>query len=329
MQTQELLNLNEVEFTGIEPSKAEKIKKTFEPMVEMLKDFESKYETLISKAENEITLEITGKASELRKQISKVRIETGKLKDKQKEYIKLEDKAIMGVHNMLVWAVKEKEDNLRTIENHFLIQEKKRLEALQDERAELLSIYVEDAHDRDLLKFEEDEFQALLMMKKQQYEDDLKAKAQAEKQRIEQEKAEAEERKKMQAEYERLRKEAEKRKKENRELQLKAVKERKLREEKERKEREEYEAKLKAEQEEKERLQKELEAKAEAERKAEQDRLAKIESDKAKNDKETFADFVDELTSVVNKYSFKSKKYKSYQNYLLSVIDDLINKTRK
>lgn len=324
MQTQELLNLNEVEFTGIEPSKAEKIKKTFEPMVEMLKDFESKYETLVSNAEKEITFEITNSAGELRKQISKVRIETGKLKDKQKEYIKLEDKAIMGVHNMLVWAVKEKEDNLRTIENHFLIQEKKRLEALQDERAELLSIYVEDAYDRDLLKFEEDEFEALLMMKKQQYEDDLKAKAKAEKQRIEKEKAEAEERKKMQAENQRLRKEAEKREKEQRELQLKAEKERKLREEKERKEREKYKAKLKAEQEEKERLQKELEAKAEAEMKVEQDRLAKIESDKAKNDKDTFADLLDELTSVVNKYSFKSKKYKSYQNQIFMVIDDLI-----
>lgn len=182
-----IVKIDAPELQGIEQSKAEQIRKTFEPMAKMLSGFEKTYNDLVIDANKEVTKDITARAKRLRIDIGKVRIETGKLKDKQKEYIKLEDRAIMGVHNILVWAVKEKEDKLKDIERHFEIQEQKRLEALQAERVEKLSVYVEDAHERDLTKFADDEFEALLAMKKKEQEDRIAAEKKAEEERIEKE----------------------------------------------------------------------------------------------------------------------------------------------
>jgi len=175
-----LIKIESPELQGIEESKASQIKKTFEPMAKMLSEFEESYNELVIDASEEITQDITIRAKRLRIDIGKVRVETGKLKDKQKEYIKLEDKAIMGVHNILVWAVKEKEDKLKEIEKHFEIQEKKRLEKLQSDRYKKLRLYVEDAHERDLAKFADDEFEALLAIKKKEQEDRIAAEKKAE-----------------------------------------------------------------------------------------------------------------------------------------------------
>jgi hypothetical protein len=176
----DIVNIETPELDLIPKDKSQQIKETFEPMSKLLAGFESAYNELIKEASGEITHEITAKAKRLRLDIAQVRIQTGKLKDKQKEYIKLEDKAIMGVHNILVWAVKEKEDKLKEIEKHFEIQEQKRLEKLQRDRKIILSEYVDDAHERDLAKFAEDEFQALLSSKKQQYIDRIAAEKKAE-----------------------------------------------------------------------------------------------------------------------------------------------------
>jgi hypothetical protein len=184
-----IVKIDAPELQVLEKSKAEQIKKTFEPMADLLTEFEDKYNKLIADANNEITSNVISRAKRLRLDIGQVRIKTGKLKDKQKEYIKLEDKAIMGVHNILVWAVKEKEDKLKEIEKHFEIKKQERLEKLQSERAELLSAYIDDAHERDLSKFADDEFEALLAMKKKEYEDKIAAEKKAEEERIAKEKA--------------------------------------------------------------------------------------------------------------------------------------------
>lgn len=178
------------ELKALDNSKADKIIATFEPMAKMLKTFESKCNEVFDESENGVTKELSLKAKRIRLDIGKVRIETGKLKDKQKEYIKLEDRAIMGVHNILVWSVKEKEDRLKEIENHFEIQEKKCLEALQSERAEKLSQYVEDAHERNLSGMEEDVWEAYFQSKKQEHEERLEAEHKAEADRIEAERIE-------------------------------------------------------------------------------------------------------------------------------------------
>jgi len=349
--TKEIVKIDAPELKVLEQSKAEQIKKTFEPMAKMLTGFEEAYNELMTDASGEITQDITERAKRLRLDIGKVRIQTGKLKDKQKEYIKLEDKAIMGVHNILVWAVKEKEDKLKEIEKHFEIQEQKRLEQLQADRAEKLSLYVEDAHERDLAKFADDEFEALLAMKKKEQEDRIAAEKKAEEERIAKEKAEAEERKRIAAENEKLKKEAEererlakieaeKREKAERERKAKEEAERKIREEKERKERAEYEAKLKAEREAKvkiereekakrEKLEAELKAKEEAERKAKEEEAARLQAELNKGDAAKVKDLIADLEALKTKYSFKSaKNTKMYADVNL-LIDKVINHIEK
>lgn len=182
-----IIKLDTPEMEVIEKSRAKQIKDAFDPMVKMLIGFEEKYNIVVSEANEEITKAVTIKAKRLRLDIGKVRIETGKLKDKQKEYIRLEDKAIMGVHNVLVWAVKEKEDKLKEIENFFEIQEQKRLESLQAERAEKLSAYIDDAHDRNLSGMDDDVWNAYFSAKKKEYEDRIEAERIAEEERIERE----------------------------------------------------------------------------------------------------------------------------------------------
>ena len=111
-----IIKFDAPELQVIEKSKAEKIIATFKPMAKMLAEFEKAYNNVILESEKGITTDVANKAKRLRLDVGKVRTETRKLKDKQKEYIKLEDKAIMGVHNILIWAVKEKEDKLKEIE---------------------------------------------------------------------------------------------------------------------------------------------------------------------------------------------------------------------
>ncbi len=282
-----LVKLETPELTVIEESKAAKIKATFEPMVEMLENFEEQYNEILSESQKEITSELTQKAKRLRKNVGKVRIETGKLKDKQKEYIKLEDKAIMGVHNLLVWAVKEKEDKLKEIEDYFEIQEQKRIEKLQAERVEKLSKYVEDAHERNLADMEFDVWNAYFSAKKKEYEDRIEAEKKAEQERIEKEKAEA-------AERERIRKENEKLKKEREayEAKLKAA-----REERDKIEREERQKR--------EKLEAELKAKEDAERKEKQrlldEKMAKEKAEKAAllaSDKDKLVAFAESIYNL-------------------------------
>lgn len=336
----ELVKFDTPELQVIEKSKAEQIKSTFGPMAEMLSEFEERYNKLMAIPLEDITVDLTKEYKRLRLDVGRVRIDTGKAKDKAKKYLKLEDKAIMGVHNIIVWAVKEKEDNLKERENYFEIQEQKRLEELQLERAEKLAPYVEDAHERDLAKFANDEFDALLAMKKKEQEDRIAAEKKAEEERMAKEKAEAEERDRIIKENEQLRKEAEEREKkakikaekiakEERERQAKAEAEKKEREKKERKEREIYEAKLKAEREEKERIKRELEAKAKLERKAKEEEKARLEAELSKGDADKVKDLIADINSLKTKYSFKSAKNKKMYVDVCLLLDKVINHIEK
>lgn len=289
----EIVNFEMPELLAIEKSKATQIKETFEPMTKMLYDFEGAFNEVLTETEKGITKELCAKAKRLRLDIGRVRIDTGKLKDKQKEYIKLEDKAIMGVHNIIVWAVAEKEDKLKEIENFFENQEKIRLENLQKERVDLLFPYLEDAHDRRLSEMEEDVWNAYLSAKKKEYEDRIEAEKKAELDRITKEKAEAEAREQQRLENERLKKEAEKREKEieaERKKQSDLLAEQKKEAERLAKIEADKQAKIKAEQDaiilkerqEKSRLEAELKAKKDAElnEKLRLENLAKKEAEK-------------------------------------------------
>lgn len=347
----ELIKFETPELQAIEKSRAKQIKDTFDPMVKMLTDFETSFNEILEESKKGITKEVTAKAKRCRLDIGKVRIETGKLKDKQKEYIKLEDKAIMGVHNILVFAVKEKEDKLKEIEDHFENLEKERIQKLQSDRAEKLSQYVEDAFERNLSSMDEDVWNAYFQTKKKEYEDRIEAEKKAEQERIQREKEEAEERERIRLENEKLRKEAEERYRVEKERIKKEEAERKLREEKERREREAYEAKLKAEREESERvllaerklaeeklkkeqeearkLAEQIRLKEEAERKAKQQEEERIQIELNKGDSDKLKDLVKDLESLKTKYQFKSAKNVKMYSDVNILIDKVISHIQK
>lgn len=336
----ELMKLDVPELQVIEKSKAEQIKSTFEPMVKMLSEFEEQFNEVVLESEKEITRETTLKAKRLRIDIGRVRIQTGKLKDEQKsEYLRAGN-AIQAVHNILVWAVTDKENKLKEIENYFEEQEKKRLEYLQKTRADMLLAYLPDSYERNLSGMDEDVWNAYFNSKKNEYEDRIKAENKAEKDRIAREKEEAKERERIRIENERLKKEAEKREaeieKERKQAadklkdeQAKADAERKQREVKEKADREAHEKALKAEREKAAEAQRQLQAKADAELKAKEAEEIRIQNELAKGDADKVKDLINDLIALKSKYSFKSKRNQKKYSDVRILIDKIVEHINK
>ena len=138
-----LIKIDAPELESLTKSKAAQIRASFEPMVNMLSEFEEAYNVVITEAEKEKTSEVAAKAKRLRIDIGKVSTGTEKVRKAQKEEYVRAGKAIDGVSNILKWAVTDKVNKLKEIENYVAIQEQERLDALQIERAEKLSKYVE------------------------------------------------------------------------------------------------------------------------------------------------------------------------------------------
>lgn len=342
-----LVKFDSPELMAIEPSKAKHITETFVPMSKMVSGIEGDFSKIIEQAEKGITKEVIARARRLRLDIVKVRTATGRAKDALKEGLKREDKAIMGVHNILVWAVKDKEEKLLEIEKHFERIEQQRLEALQAERVKMLSQYVEDAHERKLSDMDLDVWLPYLGAKKKEHDDRIEAEKQAELARQEAERirkihnlrfaqavpyydfykgdinslGEMEEEefqsllieaKEGKAEHEakqaRIRAEKEKAEKEKQALEKKLEAERKAAEENARKEREAAEEKLEAERKERERIEAELKAKQEAERKAAEEKKVEEQRKLQRGDDEKAEDMLKALYKV-NSFVFKSEKH--------------------
>jgi hypothetical protein len=310
--TNQLIKLDAPELSVIEGSKAEQIRATFAPMADMLSKFEEAFNSVVESAKQEIDKPLTKRAKELRIRIAKVRIETEKVRKAQKEEYLRAGKAIDGVSNVLKWAVSDKEAKLQEIEKHFEIQEQKRLEALQEERARELSKYVEDSHERKLSDMDEEVWAAYLNTKKQEHQDRIKAEQEAEKERIRKEEEARKEQERIRKENELLKKQIEERQKKEAEERAKReaieAKERAEREAREKAEREAYEAKIRQEKEEKARITAQLKAKEEAERKAKEEAEAKEQAELAKGDDDKIKDLLEDLRAIYTKYVFKAKK---------------------
>lgn len=352
-ETLELVKFDAPELNGLEKSKADQIRSTFEPMAEMLADFEESFNSVISESKNGITKEITKKAKQLRIDIGKVRIQTEKIRKEQKEEYLRAGKAIDGVSNILKWAVTDKENKLKEIENYFEIQEQKKLDALQNERVAMLSEYVEDAHERNLSGMEEDVWNAYFLSKKKEYEDRLEAERKAEEERIERERLQklhterkdsilhlwqfVENRDQNFSEFddegwkeflgvlsqkkEEFDKEQERIKAENERLQREQEKARQKIEA----ERKAAKEKLKKEREDRERIQEELRKREEEDRKAKEAEEAIIQSELNKGDSEKVVDLITDLNSLKTKYEFKSKKNKKMYSDVSTLIDKIID----
>ena len=204
----QLITLNALELDSIEPSRAEQIKTIFAPMTEMLEGFELAYSEVCDAASLEITEAVTAKAKRLRLDIAKVRISAEKIRKEQKEEYLRAGKAVDGVSNILKWAVEEKEQKLKDIEDYFANLELTRKRELQASRTEILSAYLQDAEGRNLASMEDDVWEAYIGAKKKEHEDRIAAELQAEQERVAKAKAEADEQVRLQAENARLKIEA-------------------------------------------------------------------------------------------------------------------------
>ena len=330
-----LIILDSAELQTIEKSKAAQIKATFEPMAEMLLEFETAFDSVLADSEIEITEEITDRAKRLRIDIGKIRIKTEAVRKEQKDEYLRAGKAIDGVSNILKWAVVEKENKLKEIENHFEMQEQARVDKLQEDRVAKLSIYVADADERDLAGMDEDVWSAYFNAKKKEYEDIQAAVVQAEKDRIAKEKADIAEQKRIKAENEKLKKDAEAKLKADIEKQKREDAAKKLQEAKLKKERELYEAKLQKQQDEKDRMvieaeQKRVELENQIKAKEDAELLEKEKAEKArqfelnKGDSAKVQDLIGDLKGLKTKYVFQSKNNQETYSEVNTLIEKIL-----
>jgi len=200
-----VLNVNQY---GLEPSRAKQIEEIFVPMTKMLYDFENSYNDVVELSKDGITPEVEQAAKKVRLSISKVRIETEKLRVKQKEEYLRGGKAVDGVANILKFAVVEKENSLKEIEETSARIEKEQIKALQADREADLEQYIDEIPAVNLASMPEGVWEKYRDGYKLDYDKRIEAEEQVEIERIEKEKADLAEQKRIKEENETLRKEA-------------------------------------------------------------------------------------------------------------------------
>ena len=170
------------ELEGIESSKAKQIELVFAPMVSMLKEFEGAYDEIV---EQEVTEDLCKKAKRLRLDIAKIRTSADKERKAQKDEYLRAGNAIQGVYNILKFAVAEKEDKLKDIENHFENLKKEEQAKLQAERAEELEKYEVEVIPENLGSMLDDVWNNFITGTRVNYENQKEAERKAEEQRVE------------------------------------------------------------------------------------------------------------------------------------------------
>lgn len=144
------------------------------------------YDSILSK---EITEEIAKEAKSIRNKLVKVRTGAVAIHATQKATALAYGRYCDALKNQYILPVVQAEEKLLEIEKYFENQEKERIAKLQEERATKLSVYVQDADIKDLTKFDNDEFEAVLLMKKNAYLERIRAEKEAEAQRVAEQKA--------------------------------------------------------------------------------------------------------------------------------------------
>jgi hypothetical protein len=334
MNTQ-LVNFEAPELKLVELSKATQIKETFLPMAIELQEFDSRFKEIILEAKKGITPEVSAKAKRLRLDIVPTRSKIRNAKDLMKSDLKLYDKAIMGVHNLLILESKEYENPLSSIEKHAELQEQNRLEALQLDRVKMMLPYIDDAENRKFSDMEDDVFEAYFQSRKQAHFDLIRIEEESRKRQLAEKKAESEERKRIAEENANLKAEREASEK-------KAEAEQKARDkvEAERKEKEAEASNERA------RLQHIANAKHEAQLKIERDKASKLQAEKLANEKaledvqkakeaslqaelnkgdaDKVKDLISDLTALKTKYTFKSKTNQKMFISVCGLIDKVL-----
>ena len=184
----ELIIKEDEQLKELEESKAKQIKAVFAPMVKMLEGFEEQYKEVMSL---KISPEKCKQAKKLRIAVSKVRIDADKVRKIQKEEYLRAGNAIQGVYNILKFAVTDKEEKLREIEEHFERIEAEKKAQLQLDRQVELAKYDSDGEFVDLGNMPDEVWKNYLAGVKNNYESLREAEYKAEEDRIEAERVKA------------------------------------------------------------------------------------------------------------------------------------------
>lgn len=300
----ELVKIDAKDF-GLEESKAQEISNQFKPMLDKMVELEKEANEVFS-----LDIEDSDsakKAKEVRLKYVKVRTGTSEIHKQQKAFYLAGGRFVDGWKNAQIFASQGIEERLESIEKYAENKEKERLQAIQNERIELLYPFVDSVDGLNLSQMEDDVWQAFFSTKKRTFEDRIEAERKAEAERIAELKRQEEEREAQRLENERLKKEAKEReaiiKKEREESE---AKQKAIQEEADKKAREEkakQDAILKAEREAKEKIEAELRLKKEAEEKAEKERIKKLEAERKEAEKLAKAPIKKQLNNWVDGFN--------------------------
>jgi hypothetical protein len=188
-QSTELSTVNPNEF-GIEEKTATELTQGLQVPLDERKLLIEEFET-VSKLE--INHENIPAFKSLRLKIQKNRTQGIEAWHKSgKEYFLRGGQFVDAIKRKEVLINKQMEEKLKEGEDFFENQELERVAKLQAERVQRISKYVEDAYERDFTRFDEEEFEDLLVIKKKSYEERLAEEARIEAERLEAIRLEAE-----------------------------------------------------------------------------------------------------------------------------------------
>jgi hypothetical protein len=264
----ELVKINPTEF-GLTEDTAKNIQAQFAPMLAKMVELEAEFNEVVQLPID--SPEAAKKAKEVRLKYVKVRTGTAEIHKVQKAFYLNGGRFVDGWKNAQLFASQGKEQRLQEIEDYQANLERQRIEALQNERVEKIRPYVEDTTALNLGTMQEDVWEAYFDAKKRAYNDRIEAEKEAERLRIEAEKAERERIEAQRVENERLKKEAEARESAFEAERKEAARKQAEIEAQARKEREEAEAKARAIAEAARKEREALEAQIAAQKKAEQE----------------------------------------------------------
>lgn len=275
--------------TGLEPTKADVIIKSFTGFLEQTKEWEAKAKAIVITDISQ-TKEMRD-AREARLALKSIRVNAENVRKELKEQSLREGKAIDGIANVIKALIVPIEEHLEKQEKFVEVQEEARKEKVNAERIVKLSAFIPDTSIYNLKEMSDEAFEKLLETSKIASEAVLAAEKKAEQERVAQEKAQAEEQKRIKLENEKLKKEAEAREKAL--AKERAEQEKKLEVER---------AKARAEAEAREKAEAELEAKRQAEEGKRLVELKQAEEDKQRAKDERYKTFLKE-----NGYSTNTK----------------------
>jgi hypothetical protein len=171
----ELIKVNPTDF-GLTDETAQNIKDQFLPMLNKMVELEHKFNEVISMPIDE--LKTSKMAKDLRAEYRNVRKATEEIHKKQKAFYLNGGRYVDGWKNAQLFASQGKEEELKRIENYLEEMEKARVNALSEQRREIVKPYLAIDEEVSLLSLgvmDDDIFLAYVEVKKKAYNDRLEA----------------------------------------------------------------------------------------------------------------------------------------------------------